>query len=83
MNYYLYILQSSKDNNYYIGITENVEKRLSQHNSGKTKSTKSRTPFKLIYKERYDSRAEAREREKYLKSYNGVNEKREIVDNHN
>ena len=68
MRYYLYILRSLKDNNYYIGISSNVKKRLTQHNSGKTQSTKSRKPFVLIYTEELNSRLEAREREKYLKS---------------
>lgn len=79
MNYYLYIIKSTRDNNYYIGITKDVEKRLSHHNSGKVKSTKSRKPFLLIYQEKYSSKLIARKREKYLKSYSGVSEKRKII----
>ena len=81
MNYFLYILKSLKDNNHYIGISNNVSERVKQHNSGKTKSTKSRRPFKLVYKEEYNTFEEARERENFLKSYSGVSEKREIIDN--
>lgn len=81
MKYYLYILRSLKDNKLYTGITGNIEKRLRQHNFGKTPSTKSRKPFILIYSEEFDSRIEAREREKYLKSYKGSKEKMEIVEN--
>jgi putative endonuclease len=65
--YYLYILQSLKDSGYYIGITDNLEKRLHEHNSGKTKSTKSRIPFILKYKESYQTKTEARKREIVLK----------------
>lgn len=79
MNYFVYILKSLKDNNHYIGVSCDVEKRLKQHNSGKTKSTKSRRPFNLIYKEKYDSFKDAREREKFLKSYSGATEKRRII----
>lgn len=66
--YYVYVLQSEKDSNIYIGITNNLERRFKQHNIGKNFSTKYRTPFKLIYKEEYENRKEARKREKFLKS---------------
>ena len=79
MEYYLYIIKSLKDNNYYIGITTDPNKRIKEHNSGKNKSTKNRKPFILIYKEKFKNRILAREREKYLKSYSGVREKRKII----
>jgi len=66
--HYLYILQSIKDNGFYIGITENIEKRLKDHNYGKTKSTKNRRPFRLIYSEQFNNRLEARTREIELKT---------------
>ena len=65
--FYLYILQSLKDNGYYIGITKDTEKRLIEHNKGKTKSTKNRIPFVLKYKEEYNNKTEARRREIKLK----------------
>ena len=49
-------------------MSKNPEKRLVEHNSGMTKSTKLRRPFKIIYKEECLSRDNARKREKYLKS---------------
>ena len=79
MQYYLYILKSLKDNNLYIGISQNVEERLKQHNSGKTFSTKGRRPFILIYTETHKTRDEARQRQKFLKSYTGAEKKRKIV----
>jgi len=65
----------------YIGITDNPERRLGQHNSGNTASTRGRRPFKLIYTEKHATRIEARSREKFLKSYSGVKEKRDILEN--
>ena len=65
--YYLYILKSLKDYGYYIGISEDIMKRLKEHNSGKTKSTKSRLPFELVYQEQYNSKNEARKKEIQLK----------------
>ena len=65
--YYLYILQSLKDLGYYIGITENLEKRIKEHNSGRTKSIKNRVPFVLKYKENYYIKTDARKREIELK----------------
>lgn len=81
--YFVYILKSLKDGNYYTGLTQNLEKRLDNHNSGRTQSTRNRKPFKLIYFEKHDNLKEARSREKFLKSYKGVPEKREIIKKYN
>ena len=64
---YLYILKSKKDNNLYIGSTNNIERRISEHNNGLVTSTKSRKPFELIYFEGYKIEKDARLREKNLK----------------
>lgn len=69
MKYYVYILQSKKDQKYYIGQTSDVLKRLAEHNRGKVRSTKYRMPFGLVYQEECPSRIEAIKREKYFKSY--------------
>jgi putative endonuclease len=65
--YYLYILQSLKDLGYYIGITDNIPKRLEEHNIGKTRSIKNRIPFILKHHEEYKSKTDARKREIELK----------------
>jgi len=66
--YYVYVLQSMKDNNFYTGYTKDIKSRLSDHQSGKVLSTKNRTPLKLIYWEGCLDRSDAVEREKYLKT---------------
>jgi putative endonuclease len=66
--YFVYVLKSVKDSKLYYGFTENLEKRLSQHNAGLVTSTKSRRPFILIYSEKVDSLENARRKEKYFKS---------------
>ena len=78
--YFVYILRSLKDQQHYVGLTENVARRLDEHNQGKSKSTKHRRPFVVIYKEHYPTREEARVREKYLKSYKGSKEKLTILE---
>ncbi len=65
---FVYVIQSLQDGRLYKGISRNPYERLKQHNSGKTKSTKGFRPWKLIYKEQYETTQEARNREKYLKS---------------
>ena len=72
--YYVYILKSLKDNNKYIGSTNNLQRRIKEHNDGKVLSTKNRRPLILIYKEKYDNETEARRKEMFYKTYNGFKE---------
>ncbi|MFA5084225.1 MAG: GIY-YIG nuclease family protein [Candidatus Paceibacterota bacterium] len=65
--FFLYILKSLKDGNLYIGYTSNLRKRIEEHNSGKSKATNPRKPFKLIYYEAYISEKDAKHREYSLK----------------
>ncbi len=71
MSHYVYILQSLKDHRYYIGETSDVEARLLFHNSGKQRSTRNRTPFRLVLVEEYPDRETALKREKQIKSWKG------------
>jgi len=66
--YYTYVLQSLKDLNFYVGYTNNLVKRIEDHNKGKVPSTKNRTPLKLIYWEGCLNQQDATRREKYLKT---------------
>ena len=68
MKYFVYAIKSELDGRIYVGFSEDVEKRLKEHNSGKTKSTKGFRPWNIIFTQECDSRIEARKLEKYYKS---------------
>ncbi len=65
--YYVYVLKSKKDGNLYTGSTNDLKRRLDEHNNGLVFSTKSRRPFELVYYEAYKSEKDARSRERNLK----------------
>ena len=65
---YVYILRSRKDNDFYIGCTNDIKKRLELHNSGKVESTKNRKPLELIYYEAFLNQSDGFAREKWLKT---------------
>ena len=65
--FYVYILKSLKDNNLYIGSTNDLRRRIKEHNLGKAFATKTRRPFILLYYEAYRSENDARKREHNLK----------------
>lgn len=67
--YYVYILKSLKDKKLYIGSTNDLRKRVKEHNEGGVVATKCRGPLILIYYEAYKSEQDAREREKQLKYF--------------
>jgi len=67
--YFVYIIKSLIVSRYYIGSTENLDRRLSDHNSGKVKSTKAYKPWKLVYTESFDTKSDAIKRERQIKSY--------------
>ena len=66
--FYVYILESLKDQKLYVGYTNNLKRRFEEHNSGKILITKHRKPFKLIYYEAYLNQQDATSREKYFKT---------------
>ena len=66
--FFVYVIRSVHRNYTYVGLSSQLEERLKQHNRGYNRTTKPYAPFKLIWKEPYETRIEAREREKYLKS---------------
>ena len=68
MAYFVYILYSEKDKNLYVGCTSDLSKRFKSHNEGRVFSTKSRRPLVLIHNEKYSSKTEAFNRERFLKS---------------
>ena len=69
--YYVYVIQSQKDEKFYTGYTQDLNKRFKEHNSGKVSSTKLRRPFNLVYFEGSLNQKDAIKREKYLKTTYG------------
>ena len=66
--YYVYAIKSLAHNYIYVGISDDIKRRISEHNKGYGKTTSFYKPFKLIHSEKISSRIKARKREKYLKS---------------
>jgi putative endonuclease len=66
--YYVYVLHSDRDGMFYTGSTNDLKRRLSEHNDGRVGSTVKRRPLRLIYYEACVKESDARAREKYLKS---------------
>jgi len=69
--FYVYILQSFKDKKFYIGYSSDLKRRLEEHKTGGSKSTKCRLPFKLLYYEAHTSKKDAQRRERYFKTDKG------------
>ena len=67
--YYIYVLKSKRDSRLYIGSTNNVTRRLLEHNSGKTPSLKKLIPLKLVFQQGFPTRTQARKIELKLKKF--------------
>jgi putative endonuclease len=65
--YFVYILQSEKSGRYYVGHSEDWQKRLREHNSGKTTSTRNKGPWKCVYTETFSDKLSANQRELEIK----------------
>ena len=69
--YYVYLLQSEKDQSTYIGYSDDLKKRVAHHNSGRVSFTRKHKPYKLVYYEAYLVEKDARIREINLKRKGG------------
>jgi len=67
MSYFVYILKSDSAGKYYIGCTNNVERRIIQHNAGYSKATKAGIPWVVKRVEEFPTLAQARQREAQIK----------------
>ena len=67
--YWTYIIRSQKDNRYYVGSSNNIVRRLEEHNKGLSKYTKGKGPWELVYREEVGSLVSARRRERQIKSW--------------
>jgi len=66
--YYVYAIKSKRENYIYIGLSNNPERRIAEHNYKKERTSRFYAPFETILAEKYSRGIEARKREKYLKS---------------
>jgi putative endonuclease len=66
--YYVYVLISDKDSRFYTGFTDDLKRRIAEHNAGRVRSTRQRMPLTLVYYEACLSQKDAVHREQYLKT---------------
>lgn len=71
--WYVYILRSLKDGQFYAGMTNDLKKRVQSHNQGKVYSTQFRRPFEIIHYEAYHNKYDAVSREQFFKTGWGRN----------
>lgn len=70
--YYVYILQSLEyDNRFYVGFTENLERRLKEHNTSKLPNTKRYAPWEIKSAHTFKTKSKALDFETYLKTPSG------------
>ena len=69
----VYVLKNSITGKHYVGSTNDLVRRLSEHNRGQTRSTRQKGIWEVVYIEEYNDLLEARRRERQIKSYKGGN----------
>ena len=77
--YYVYILLNDAKTRTYTGVTDDVNKRLADHNDGRVKSSQSYRPYKVIHTESFETLSEARQKEKFYKSTTGRRRLKDIL----
>ncbi|MEK7078804.1 MAG: GIY-YIG nuclease family protein [Patescibacteria group bacterium] len=77
----VYILQNNQSKRYYIGSTNDIDRRITEHNRGQTKSTRVAGNWMIVYKEEFDNRIDAKRRERQIKSYKGGNAFKKLISN--
>ena len=70
--WYVYIIKSI-NNKHYIGCTDNIKRRLSEHNKGYNTATEKDRPWEVVHYEKFNNQQEAYARERKIKSYKGGN----------
>ena len=80
--YYVYVLRSLKDKDFYVGYSDDLKIRIKQHKDGLVQSTKNRRPLELVYYEAHRNRKDAMARERFLKIGWGRNYLKRILANY-
>lgn len=78
--YYVYILYSKKLNKFYIGYTENIKRRVKEHNQGNSKFTTNGIPWVVVYYEAFMYKEDAEREEKFLKTGKGRERKKYLLE---
>ena len=78
-DFIVYALESEVDGRLYVGMTKNLENRIKEHNSGRTKSTKGYRTWNLVFWQSFNTRQEARKQEKYFKTGSGKEKLKELI----
>lgn len=80
MSHFVYILQSEENDRYYVGRSQNPERRLEHHNTTSTGFTSRYRPWRLVFSQEFDSKEEAVKAEKLVKSWKSKKMTRYVVD---
>jgi len=72
MTCFVYILQSEKDGSYYVGSTNDLDDRIQRHNQGRSKYTRVKRPWKVVYHEEFSDRSSAAKRESEIKRHKRI-----------
>ncbi|MFN0254365.1 GIY-YIG nuclease family protein [Pedobacter ureilyticus] len=70
--FFTYVLLSEKSGKFYVGHTEDLTARLDRHNNGFVVSTRNKGPWKIVYSEKFRTKAEANRRELEIKSKKSI-----------
>jgi putative endonuclease len=79
--YFVYVLKSINYKKSYVGHTDDLLRRITEHNNGQSKFTSKFKPWKIIYNEKFESEVDAIFREKYYKSHAGRKKLKELFNN--
>ncbi|MGZ8405261.1 MAG: GIY-YIG nuclease family protein [Nitrospira sp.] len=79
--HYLYILlsETKSQDRTYTGVTESIEKRLKEHNSGRVKSSRPYRPYKILCTQVFPTLIEARQAERFYKSTAGRRRLKQMI----
>ena len=77
--YHVYILLNETEKRTYIGVTDDINKRLADHNAGRVKSSCPYRPYKVMHMESFGTLVEARQKEKFYKSTSGRRRLKEML----
>ena len=76
----LYILESESSGRFYVGSTDDLDRRLSEHLREHTPSTRGRGPWKLVYTEQFETLIQARRRELEVKRWKSAKMVKALID---